>query len=129
MTSKSYTISGVPKEGFCRCGTFFPNAGIPVNAEDFDADQWRRLKAEPNLRVALAEADPASDAAARDAQIREAIKSLSPEDFQKDGKPKIDALFDLLGDDLGKITTAERNAAWDALTSGGFGIPAATAPA
>ena len=44
------------------------------------------------------------------ADVIEAIDLLSPDDFTKDGKPKVPSLIDVLGDD---ITGELRDRAWE----------------
>jgi hypothetical protein len=121
-----FKISGTQKSGFCRCGRHFPYEGVIVKQGDFTETQWEILRAEPKLRVETATGNEAADAASDDRQrkITDSIETLKAEDFQKDGKPKLDALNDLLGDELGKIKGGERDAAWDAIVEQGFKAPA-----
>jgi hypothetical protein len=116
-------IAAVPAAGFYRCGKFFPKSGVVVDPKSFTDAQLERLKAEPMLRVTPASDDDESQIEARAEQIAEGIRTLAAVDFQKDGKPKVDALNDLLGDDLGKITATERNGVWDQLLASEFKAP------
>ncbi|AZV77893.1 hypothetical protein EBB79_08280 [Parasedimentitalea marina] len=116
-------IAAVPAAGFHRCGKFFPKSGVIVDPKSFSEEQLERLKDEPMLRVTPASDDDESRAEARAEQIAEGIRSLAAADYQKDGKPKVDALNDLLGDDLGKITASERNGIWDHMLAEDFKAP------
>lgn len=124
-------ISAVAAQGFHRCATFFPQSGKLCDAGDFDKTDWQRLKDEPNLRCSLpTEAQlanqPENAAEQRAAKIAEAIRTLTADDYQKDGKPKVDAINELIGDDIGKVTTVERNDVWAALLEDRFEAPSPT---
>ncbi len=126
MTSKMFTIAALAAAGFWRCGKLFPKEGITVAIDEFTQEQWDRLKAEKMLKVTEGGvADGAPDE--RIARITDAIGTLSAGDFQGDGKPKLDALRTLLGEDLGKINSADRDAAWSDLIANGFSAPAKSA--
>ncbi|MCF6432915.1 hypothetical protein [Leisingera sp. MMG026] len=123
--SKKIKIASVRAGGFWRCGRHFTKTGTVAQVSDFTEADLERLKNEPLLRVTDAGPDDEQAVEERAETIAEAIKTLTAEDFQKDGKPKLDALKSLVGDELGKISTAERDAVWDNLTGGGFTAPAA----
>lgn len=119
-----FIIAALAATGFWRCGTYFPQAGKVVLADDFDEKQWEILKAEPKLRIREADKDDLEDLEARADTIAEAIKALAPADFQNDGKPKVAALNELLAGDLDtKVSADERNTVWDALVDEGFKAP------
>ncbi|MFC4213995.1 hypothetical protein ACFP4H_12715 [Pseudophaeobacter arcticus] len=123
MSAAKLKISSVSANGFWRCGRHFTKTGVLVTASDFSEKQLERLKGEPMLRVAPATKEDAGLAEERAAAIAAGIKTLAAQDFQRDGKPKIDALNELLGDELGKIAVPERNEIWDQLVRGGFKAP------
>jgi|GEM_PF-1389344 len=115
--SKIFKISGVHKQGFCRCGVHFPHEGKIVSEADFKAEEWGRLRADPNLRIELLKETAQAEDAAQDrkARIVDAIKSLDGEAFQADGAPKVGAInaaLKLAGDDIAKVTADERNEIW-----------------
>lgn len=125
-------ISATTGDSFRRCGQSWPKSGRVVDASDLGDKDLARLKAEPMLHVREAtpveirdagQADSAPDE--RLAQIAEAITGLEVDDFQADGKPRLDSLKALLGDEFGKITGAERDAAWKAVQANGFEAPTA----
>ncbi len=123
MSAAKLKISSVPANGFWRCGRHFTKTGVIVTASDFSEPQLERLKGEPMLRVVPATKDDAGLAEERAAAIAAGIKTLAAQDFQRDGKPKLDALNELLGDELGKIAAPERNEIWDQLIEEGFEAP------
>jgi hypothetical protein len=129
---KLITIAATVATGFWRCGKHFTKDGVTVALTDFTETQWERLKAEPMLHLSDAgegaALTPVNDSERTDA-INGGIRILTAEDFQKDGKPKLEALNTLLGDELGKITGAERDIVWDQLKEGGFTAPEPTPPA
>ena len=123
MSAAKLKISSVPANGFWRCGRHFTKTGVLVKASDFTEQQLKRLNDEPMLRVVPATKDDAGLAEERVASIVAGIKTLAAQDFQRDGKPKLDALDELLGDELGKIAAPERNEIWDQLINEGFEAP------
>lgn len=76
------------------------------------ADQWERLKAEVKLRIEEASDEDTAALKERLEKIAAAITTFSAEDFQRDGKPRLDSLHARLGDELGKISGAERDQVW-----------------
>ena len=120
-------IAATAAAGFWRCGKHFTKSGIVAKVEDFTKEQWARLAEEPMLKLAaatdIAAATDEADTAARSERLQEAISSLSADDFQNDGKPKLTALNELLSDEPGKVTGAERDAAFAALKDAGFTAP------
>ncbi len=120
---KKFRISATNKTGFCRCGRRFTESGEVVDAPEFTNDQWDRLRSEPKLRISEVEDDLARSPEDRQSLIVETIKDLEADDFQNDGKPKLNSLSAILGAALGKITAAERDQAWEAVTADGFNAP------
>ncbi|WP_282094321.1 HI1506-related protein [Epibacterium ulvae] len=115
--SKTFKVSGIHKQGFCRCGVHFPHEGRIVSEADFKAEDWARLRAEPNLRIELLKETAQDEDAAQDrkARIIDAIKSLDGEAFQADGAPKVGAInaaLKLAGADIAKVTADEREEIW-----------------
>ncbi len=109
------------RDGFRRCGRAWSAAPTEVNADEFDADAWQRLRAEPMLTVVEGDADAAEgDADAEsdgtDADIGGIIAQMDAADPQraqadwwaKSGAPD---LKELQRRGL-KITAKGRNAAW-----------------
>ena len=125
MSAAMFTIAATVATGFFRCGRHFPASGITVQVSDFTDKQWEILKAETKLRIAPASDDDQAKADQRAEQISEAIRSLKAEDYQKDGKPKVDAINLLMGDDAAKVTPTERNGIWEALLADAFKAPEA----
>lgn len=125
--SKVFIISATPDAGFWRCGRHWTKAGVPVAKDDLTEAEWQRIENEPMLRVKPAKAEDTAALEERAEQIAEAIAALSEDDFQKDGKPKVDAINALVAEDLGsKVTAAERDAVWAKMTENGFEAPAAS---
>ena len=125
------TIAATAATGFWRCGKHFPKEGVTVALDEFTDTQWDMLKAEPMLHLSAADEGATVqpvDNTKRIDSINGGIRILTAEDFQKDGKPKLEALNTLLGDELGKITGAERDAVWDQLKASGFAPPEPTPP-
>lgn len=105
-------IASMAAAGFYRLGRFWPKEGVAVDADAFTQDEWDVLSNEPMLSVRLvAAATPPDLDAVRD-KIRQAIAGLAPEDFQKDGKPKVTALQKALPDVRDLITAALRDEVW-----------------
>lgn len=121
--SKKILIASVMAGGFWRCGRHFTKTGAVFAVSEFTEAELERLKQEPMLRVRDAEPNDETAVEERAETIAEAIRTLEAKDFQRDGKPKLDALTDLIGGDLGKITGAERDAVWNALKEDGFEAP------
>lgn len=118
-----FHISAIAAAGFWRCGRHFSQAGIIVDASEFTKEQWDRLHSEPKLRISEVGDDLARSPEDRQSLIVETIKDLEADDFQNDGKPKLNSLSAILGAALGKITAAERDQAWEAVTADGFNAP------
>ena len=122
--SKEFLIKAKSDAGFYRCGRHFTKEGVRVDQNDFSADDWQRLEDEPMLQMTKSGADSATlSDEDRQIAIVEAIKTLKADDFQRDGKPKLDDLNTILPKDLGKIKGAERDAAWQVLLGEGFETP------
>ena len=75
------------------------------------------------LRIKEASDEDAAGAEERLEQIAQAVATFNAEDFQRDGKPKLESLNALLGDELGKVTGAERDRVWAAMKENGFEAP------
>lgn len=123
-------ISATFGEQFRRCGRNWPKAGRVISVADLSDKDLARLKSEPMLHVRQAtdaeRRDTGGAADERETRITEAIASLTADDFQRDGRPKLDSLNAVLGDDLGRITGAERDQVFDAMKESGFEAPKAT---
>jgi hypothetical protein len=124
MTGK-FLITATVAAGFWRCGRHFTQSGVLVEADEFTEKQWDRLKHEAMLRVTQASQEDAAGVEERLEQIAQAVATFTVEDFQRDGKPKLDSLNALLGDELGKVTGAERDRVWAAMKENGFEAPSA----
>lgn len=121
--SKMFVIAAVSIAGFSRCGVRFPHEGMPVQEDDFDELQWQKLIAEPNLHIKpVTEAD-AEEAERRMTMIAEVIEHLGPDGFTKDGKPNLALLNDKLEPEIGKVTSADRDAVMHVLERSGFKVP------
>lgn len=124
---KAVRVAAIAASGFFRCGRHFPQAGVVVAIDDLTDLQWRRIMDDPNLKVAPTDEVPAEDAEARHDMIWGVIQLLKPEDFQKNGKPRVEAINDALGEDAEEpVSAAERDAIWDEMQAGGFNKPGAT---
>lgn len=101
---------------FYRLGRAWSKDGTVVCRDEFSADEWGILKAEKMLHIGPAP-DEAEAAAAADETAVERIKAvlgdLQPDDFQKDGKPKLDVLKAKLPELA--VTAALRDQAWAAV--------------
>lgn len=118
-----FLITATVAAGFWRCGKHFTQSGVLVDAAEFTEEQWERLKGEAMLRVKEASGDDEAGLDERAARIADGIVTLSAEDFQRDGKPKLESLNALLSDELGKIAGAERDAVWVTVQENGFEAP------
>lgn len=118
-------ISAVVTAGFWRCGRHFTKSGVVVDVDDFNELEWERLKSEPMLRIKEATKKDAAELDERAARIADGIATLEAVDFQRDGKPRLESLNALLGDDLGKITGVERDAVWAVMKENNFEAPVA----
>jgi len=123
---KTIKICGVGPTGFWRCGTHFPPEGKFVSHDDFTEKQWKILGGEKMLRISEAtdaEIEAANPPTELHARIADVISTLAPADFGQDGKPKVDALKERLGEEFDKITASDRDAAWEAIKANGFEPP------
>jgi hypothetical protein len=122
-------IRAKPERGFRRCGVHFPRVGETFEPDDFTADQWAVLNAEPNLivRAAGAEGENANETPPDDASIKAAmtaqLAAFLAADFQKNGKPKLEAFQAALPEMKKHITGALRDAVWEAALAAGFKAP------
>jgi len=109
-------ISARDPRGFRRLGRRWPQDGVVVAQEDFSETDWEILMREPHLILTPIKAGEEEDAAeaaelsAALAAIKGAIAELGAEAFQKDGKPKLDALKAALPEII--VTAALRDQAW-----------------
>ena len=109
-------ISARDPRGFRRLGRRWPQGGVTVSQEDFSETDWVILMREPHLiltPIKAGEEEDAAEAAALSAAlaaIKGAIAELGAEAFQKDGKPKLDALKAALPEII--VTAALRDQAW-----------------
>ena len=109
-------ISARDPRGFRRLGRRWPQGGVTVSQEDFSETDWVILMREPHLiltPIKAGEEEDAAEAAALSAAlaaIKDAIADLGAESFQKDGKPKLDALKAALPEI--PVTAALRDQAW-----------------
>ena len=126
MSGQKFIISAVVAQGFWRCGRHFTQSGIVVDATEFTKEEWERLKAEVKLRIKEASDEDAAAIEERLEKIAEAVSAFSAEDFQRDGKPRLDSLNAILSNELGKITGAERDRVWGGMTENGFKAPTAS---
>lgn len=121
---KKFLIQATVEAGFWRCGQHFTQTGLVVEADAFDEDQWARLRSEPKLRVSDAVDADELALAERFEAISDAIAGLTHLDFQKDGRPKLDALNTVLVEaGLTKAPGKERDTVFDAMREGGFEPP------
>ena len=124
-------VAALAANGFFRLGREWPKAGVLVDGSEFTEDEWALLIEDVNLKVRPANEDDLANASGSDneerrAKIAEAIETLTPDDFQSDGKPKLHSLNTLLGKDFGgKVSGNERDSVWDAMTDEGFAAPVA----
>ncbi len=109
-------ISARDPRGFRRLGRRWSQGGITVSQEDFSETDWVILMREPHLiltPIKAGEEEDAAEAAALSAAlaaIKAAIADLGAEAFQKDGKPKVEALKAALPEII--VTAALRDQAW-----------------
>lgn len=118
--------------GFHRCGVFFPHKGRIFTSDDFTDKQWERLQNEPMLHLSETKEAPTDgamlaedpNAGLKGLMVAE-INDFTTGDFQKDGKPKLDALRIALPDHKAQIDAPLRDAVWEGMTEGGFAAPKA----
>jgi len=109
-------ISARDPRGFRRLGRRWPQGGTTVSQDAFSEAEWEILMREPQLiltPIKAGEEEDAAEAAALSAAlaaIKGAIAELGAEAFQKDGKPKLDALKAALPEII--VTAALRDQAW-----------------
>jgi hypothetical protein len=95
-------VSAKAEGGFFRLGRHWPKEGVIVAASAIDAAGWEVLRGELNLHVDPApEEDAVPDPEVLKAAVRGVLASLAPEDFGKDGKPKVPAVRKALPDARG----------------------------
>lgn len=126
QTDQAVRISSTSRRGFFRCGRGFPFEGVVLSRSEFSEAEWDILSQEPNLRITPADEMPEADAQARHDAIWGAIQVLPPDGFQKDGKPRLDAINAALEGAIdSKVGAAERDAIWAEMTETGFEAPKA----
>lgn len=132
----NFRIKASAEAGFHRCGEFFPHTGRVFAESVFTPEQWERLKNEPALHISETEDAPTSgDEPEVDADhdlklaLAHKVAELAAQDFQKDGKPKLEALRKALPEVKADITADLRDVVWDSLLEGGFDAPVESAPA
>ncbi len=127
-----FVIASSVAPAFYRLGRRWTREGVLVNAAEFARDEWDRLRSEARLIIreateeeirAAADNEALAAGAARVA-IAEAIRALGRDDFQKDGKPRLDALRAALPEGV-KLTADLRDAVWKELRAEGFTAPEA----
>ncbi|WP_456390247.1 hypothetical protein [Profundibacter sp.] len=124
-------IAALHVTGFWRCGKHFPQKGLLVDLAEFSKKQIARLENEPMLRVTEPTEEQLQAAKSGDTEgeaelrfdLAEVMRSLAVEDFQKDGKPRMDVLKTLMPD--AKFNAALRDEVWDAVVDDGFVAPSA----
>lgn len=109
-------IRSVRPEGRYRAGRFWSAEGAVVAPDELDAAARAAVEADPMLHVSLAAAEEAEAAAGDRAEVAAAIGRLSPEDFDAQGKPKLDALRAALPGV--KVTAALRDEVWAGAKAG-----------
>lgn len=106
-------VAALAAAGFFRLGRHWTKEGVVIHRDEFTDAEWAVLTAEPALRIAPAPAGAEVEAAGARSSIdliKAVLGDLAAEDFQKDGKPKLDALKAKLPDL--KVTAELRDAAW-----------------
>lgn len=124
-------IAALHVTGFWRCGKHFTQKGLLVDLAEFTEEQIERLNAEPMLRITEPTEEQLQAAKTDDTEgdaellfdLAEVIRSLSADDFQKDGKPKMASIKLLMGD--AKVTAALRDEVWAELLEDEFVAPVA----
>jgi len=78
---------------------------------DLSEGEYRNALTTGHFEISGGEASKAPGG--RDEAIRETIAALGKDDFTSAGKPQVDAINTLLGDEFEHVTAAERDAVWD----------------
>lgn len=125
-------IAALHVTGFWRCGKHFPQKGLLVDLAEFTAEQIARLESEPMLRITEPTEEQLEAAKSGDTEgeaelrfdLAEVMRSLAAEDFQKDGKPRMDVLKTLMP--KAKFNAALRDEVWDVVVDDGFVAPTAS---
>ena len=113
-------IASVAAAGFFRLGRRWPQAGELVPAASLTEDEIARLKGEPQLRVTEADGPaPALPDAELKTLLKGAIAALAKDEFQKDGKPRLEALKAALPEHKDRITAAFRDEVWGEIAPAG----------
>jgi hypothetical protein len=92
-----------------RIGRHFPaKVPVPLAVADLSDTELQRLEGDPVLSLRLGTADATADDQtgteedAGPAIIKAVLEDLTPEDFNKDGSPKVAAIETAIGRDLSK---------------------------
>lgn len=102
-----------------RAGRRFTDTPTEIADGVLTADEEAALRADPRLLV-----DTVADAAERNARIDAIIQGLHVRDVTADGKPKVDALNEVLKvAELAPVDAAERDAAVVRLIGAGWTAP------
>lgn len=109
-------IRSVQPEGRYRAGRCWTAKGVVVGRDELDADAWEAIAADPILRAEPAELEDQEAAAGAEAEIVAAIGRLAPEDFDAQGRPKLDALRIALPGV--KVSAARRDEVWARIKAG-----------
>lgn len=109
-------IRSVRPEGRYRAGRRWTAEGVVVGRDELDADAWEAIAADPLLHVAPADAEAEEAAAGAEAEIVAAIGRLAPEDFDAQGRPKLEALRAALPGI--KVSAAQRDEVWAKVKAG-----------
>lgn len=114
-------IAAIAAAGFFRAGRHWPHEGVTLPVTDLTEADLARIRAEPNLHVQDA-AGPGADQPTDD-ELRTlligVIAGLAEDQFDKGGKPALDALRAALPDHKALITAALRDEVWAGLKLAG----------
>ncbi|MEM7269521.1 MAG: HI1506-related protein [Pseudomonadota bacterium] len=119
-------------DGFRRAGEAHSSAGKVWPAEAFTDDEWRAIDADPRLIIEevsddlLGDDEPAPLGPSEWAQIGAAIRTLGPDGYGANGKPKIADVRKALDDDGPEISSADLAKVWSDLVASGFKAPEET---
>jgi hypothetical protein len=113
------SVASITGSTFWRCGHQFQTGGEVFGPDNFTDAEWEVITADPWLKVSPAEAPPepvdaeAQADAALDEAVLTAIANLTPEQFDKSGKPSLAALKAALPDHAGSINASVRDRVWE----------------
>ena len=117
MPSTLLKIAAIAAAGFFRAGRFFPKDGVTIPVTDLTETDLERIRAEPNLRIEEVDGDAVAALSDEDLKklVSVAIATLTEDGFDKNGKPKLDALRAAIPDEKSRITSDLRDEVWAAL--------------